>query len=253
MTVANQKGGVGKTTTAVNLATALAEEGARVLVLDLDPQANASTALGIAHPPGIPSTYDVVVDGAALAGVVQPTAIANLACAPATADLAGAEVELVPVVGRELRVRDALSTYAEPLDYVFLDCPPALGLLTINALAAANELLVPIQAEYYALEGLGQLTATVELVRTRLNPQLAISAILLTMYDGRTRLAEQVADEVRRHFGATVLSTTIPRSVRTAEAPSYGQPVLTYDRSSSGARAYVAAARELHARQPVPS
>ena len=253
MVVANQKGGVGKTTTAVNMAAALAQHGLRVLVLDLDPQGNASTALAVDHHRGTLSTYDVLVDGTPLADVVQPHPdLPNLFVAPATIDLAGAEIELVSVVARESRLRKALA--AHPLvdgqgedryDYVLIDCPPSLGLLTLNALVAGAEMLIPIQAEYYALEGLGQLLETVEMVRTHLNQELVVSTILITMYDSRTNLAAGVAAEVREHFQEQVLRTAIPRSVRVSEAPSYGQSVMTYDPGSPGALSYLEAAREL--------
>jgi len=247
ITIANQKGGVGKTTTAVNLAASLAMHGARVLVIDLDPQGNASTALDIDHHSGVPSVYNVLVEGQPLSSVVRPVAgYPHLYCAPAAIDLAGAEIELVPLVARESRLARALVAYdAASLDYILIDCPPSLGLLTVNALVAAPEVLIPIQCEYYALEGLEQLLRTVELVRSHLNPSLSVSTILLTMYDGRTRLASQVADEVREHFGAVVLGSVIPRSVRVSEAPSYGQSVMTYDPGSTGALAYLEAAREL--------
>jgi chromosome partitioning protein len=247
MTIANQKGGVGKTTSAVNLAASLALHGARVLVVDLDPQGNASTALDVDHRAGTPSVYNVLVEDQPLAGIIQPVAdIPGLYCAPATIDLAGAEIELVPLVAREARLNRALTDYdASHLDYIFIDCPPSLGLLTVNALVAAAEVLIPIQCEYYALEGLEQLLRTVDLVKSHLNPGLSVSTILLTMYDGRTRLASQVADEVREHFGDVVLTTVIPRSVRVSEAPSYGQSVMTYDPGSSGAQAYLEAAREV--------
>ena len=247
MTIANQKGGVGKTTTAVNLAASLAQHGLRVLVIDLDPQGNASTALDVAHHIGVPSVYDVLVDDRPLADVVRPVGeMPGLFCAPATIDLAGAEIELVPVVARELRLTRALKAYdMSDLDYVLVDCPPSLGLLTLNALVAAEEVLLPIQCEYYALEGVQQLLNTAELVRVNFNPGLHVSTVLLTMYDGRTRLASDVADDVRAHFGASVLSTIIPRSVRVSEAPSRGQSVITYDPASSGAIAYTEAAREL--------
>ena len=247
LTIANQKGGVGKTTTAVNLAASLALHGARVLVVDLDPQGNASTALDVDHRAGMPSVYNVLVDDQPLAGIIHPVAdIPGLFCAPATIDLAGAEIELVPLVAREARLNRALTDYdASHLDYIFIDCPPSLGLLTVNALVAAAEVLIPIQCEYYALEGLEQLLRTVDLVKSHLNPTLSVSTILLTMYDGRTRLASQVADEVREHFGDVVLTTVIPRSVRVSEAPSYGQSVMTYDPGSSGAQAYLEAAREV--------
>jgi chromosome partitioning protein len=247
ITIANQKGGVGKTTTAVNLAASLAMHGSRVLVIDLDPQGNASTALDIDHHSGVPSVYDVLVEEQPLSSVIRPVAgYSHLYCAPAAIDLAGAEIELVPLVARESRLARALASYdASDLDYIFIDCPPSLGLLTVNALVAAPEVLIPIQCEYYALEGLEQLLRTVELVRSHLNPALSVTTILLTMYDGRTRLASQVADEVRDHFGAVVLASVIPRSVRVSEAPSYGQSVMTYDPGSSGAQAYLEAAREL--------
>jgi chromosome partitioning protein len=247
MTIANQKGGVGKTTTAVNLAASLAMHGSRVLVVDLDPQGNASTALDVEHRSGITSIYNVLVDGLALADVIRPVdGFPLLHCAPATIDLAGAEIELVPLVAREARLARAVSEYdASNLDYIFIDCPPSLGLLTVNALVAAPEVLIPIQCEYYALEGLEQLLRTVDLVKNHLNPGLKVSTILLTMFDSRTRLASQVADEVRSHFGDMVLRSVIPRSVRVSEAPSYGQSVMTYDPGSSGALAYLEAAREM--------
>ena len=254
--VANQKGGVGKTTSTVNLAAALTQLGQRVLVIDLDPQGNASTALNIDHHRGTPSTYELLVDGAAITDLVQPCPDApGLWVVPATIDLAGAEIELVSVVAREQRLKKALDAYPrigtaeavgeERFDYVFVDCPPSLGLLTLNALVAGAEMLIPIQAEYYALEGLGQLLSTVDMVRAHLNPELAVSTIVLTMYDARTRLAAGVAHEVREHFGDQVLKTAIPRSVRVSEAPSYGQTVMTYDPGSPGALSYLEAAREI--------
>lgn len=256
MVVANQKGGVGKTTTTVNLAAALAMHGLRVLVVDLDPQGNASTALGVEHRRGTPSSYDVLVDGVAIAEVVQQHPdIEKLEVVPATIDLAGAEIELVSVVARESRLRKAIAAYnrigdsdEDRLDYVFIDCPPSLGLLTLNALVAGVEMLIPIQAEYYALEGLGQLVETVEMVKAHLNHELSITTILVTMYDARTNLAAGVAEEVRSHFHDEVLDTTIPRSVRVSEAPSYGQTVMTYDPGSPGALSYLEAARELAVR-----
>jgi chromosome partitioning protein len=254
VTISNQKGGVGKTTTTVNLAAALAQAGLRVLVVDNDPQGNASTALGIEHHSEVPSTYDVLVEGEPLADVIQACPdIDNLWCAPATIDLAGAEIELVSLVARESRLQRAIATYLEdqkklgnePLDYILIDCPPSLGLLTVNAFVAAREVLIPIQCEYYALEGLSQLLRNIELIKGHLNPSLRVSTILLTMYDGRTRLSSQVADEVRAHFPTEVLRTTVPRSVRISEAPSHGQTVMTYDPASSGALSYLEAAREL--------
>ena len=247
MTIANQKGGVGKTTTAVNLAASLAQHGSRVLVVDLDPQGNASTALDVPHHSGVPSVYDVLIDDRPLAEVVQSAGeMPGLYCAPATIDLAGAEIELVSVVARELRLARALRGFdMSNLDYVLVDCPPSLGLLTLNALVAAEEVLLPIQCEYYALEGVQQLLNTAELVRVNFNPGLHVSTVLLTMYDGRTRLASDVADDVRAHFGTSVLNTIIPRSVRVSEAPSRGQSVISYDPASSGAIAYTEAAHEL--------
>jgi chromosome partitioning protein len=255
ITIANQKGGVGKTTTAVNMAASLAMHGARVLVVDLDPQGNASTALDVDHHSGMSSVYNVLVDGVPLSSVVRQVAgYPQLYCVPAAIDLAGAEIELVPLVARESRLARALAAYdASELDFIFIDCPPSLGLLTVNALVAAPEVLIPIQCEYYALEGLEQLLRTVDLVRSHLNPALAVTTILLTMYDGRTRLASQVADEVREHFGSVVLGSVIPRSVRVSEAPSYGQSVMTYDPGSSGALAYLEAARELAVRSAAPA
>ena len=250
ITIANQKGGVGKTTTTVNLAAALAMHGARVLVIDLDPQGNCSTGLGVEHRVGTPNIYDVLINQVPIAEVVRPAdGVPNLWCVPATIDLAGAEIELVSVVARESRLQRAIAAFFEgpgsDLDYVLVDCPPSLGLLTVNAMVATQELLIPIQCEYYALEGLGQLLQNVDLVRQHLNTSLHVSTILLTMYDARTRLAEQVAEEVRSHFGKTVLATAIPRSVRVSEAPGYGQSVVTYDPGSRGALAYVEAAKEL--------
>ena len=248
LTVANQKGGVGKTTSAVNIAAALAQSGMRVLVIDLDPQGNASTALGVDHRSGIDSIYDVLVDGMSMTDVVieSPT-IAGLFCAPSTIDLAGAEIELVSLVAREGRLATALTAYLADTayDYVFIDCPPSLGLLTVNAFVAAREVFIPIQCEYYALEGLSQLLRNVELIRTHLNPRLTVSTILLTMFDGRTRLSAQVAEEVREHFPEQTLRTTIPRSVRVSEAPSFGETVMTYDPLSSGALAYLEAASQI--------
>ena len=246
--VANQKGGVGKTTSAVNLATALALGGLSVLVIDLDPQGNASTALGVDHSVGTPGSYEVVIGGDRLADHVVGSAEApGLAVLPATIDLAGAEIELVSMVARENRLLRALNTYLadHPTDYVFIDCPPSLGLLTLNALVAANEILIPIQCEYYALEGVSQLVRTINLVKGELNNRLRLTTVLLTMYDGRTRLAAQVAEEVRTHFAAETLPTVIPRSVRISEAPSYGQSVLTYHPDSAGAVSYLQAAEEI--------
>lgn len=254
ITVANQKGGVGKTTTTVNLAAGLAKAGLNVLVLDNDPQGNASTALGFEHRAGTQSIYEVLIEDAPISSAIQVCPdIPRLIGVPATIDLSGAEVELVSLVSRETRLRRALDTYLEeraangeePIDYVFVDCPPSLGLLTLNAFVVAREVLIPIQCEYYALEGLSQLLKTIDLIKAHLNPGLSVSTILLTMYDGRTNLAQQVASEVREHFPEQTLRTTVPRSVRISEAPSHGQSVLTYDPSSTGALAYLEAAREL--------
>ncbi|GAB1512030.1 ParA family protein [Actinophytocola sp. KF-1] len=249
MTVANQKGGVGKTTSAVNLAAALAMHGLKVLVIDLDPQGNASTALGVDHRSGVPSIYEVLIGECSLTDAAAVSDQSpNLYCVPATIDLAGAEIELVGMEGRESRLKAALPTGAldelNP-DYVFIDCPPSLGLLTVNAMVAAEEVLIPIQCEYYALEGLSQLLRNIELVQNHLNPNLHVSTILLTMYDGRTKLADQVTAEVRKHFGDTVLRTVIPRSVKVSEAPGFGQTVLAYDPGSRGAMSYLDAAREM--------
>jgi chromosome partitioning protein len=243
--VANQKGGVGKTTTTVNLGAALADLGFRVLVIDLDPQGNATTGLGIDARNFDTSIYDVLLHDVALEDCIEPTSIKNLFVAPATIDLAGAEIELVPSFSREMRLRRALEGVRDDFAYILIDCPPSLGLITVNALAAASEMLVPIQCEYYALEGLGQLLRNVELVRGNLNPQLEVSTIVLTMYDARTKLADQVADEVREHFGPVVCRTVIPRSVRISEAPSFGEPVTLHDPSSRGAIAYRALAKEV--------
>ena len=249
LTVANQKGGGGKTTSAVNLAAALAMHGLKVLVIDLDPQGNASTALGVDHRSGTPSVYEALLGEVSLAdAAVVSEQSENLYCVPATIDLAGAEIELVSMTARESRLREALSPDAldhiKP-DYVFIDCPPSLGLLTVNAMCAADEVLIPIQCEYYALEGLSQLLSNIELVQGHLNRNLWVSTILLTMYDGRTKLADQVTAEVRRHFGDTVLKTVIPRSVKVSEAPGFGQTVLAYDPGSRGAMSYLDAAREM--------
>lgn len=249
MTVANQKGGVGKTTTSVNMAAGLAINGLKVLVIDLDPQGNASTALGAEHRAGTLSSYELLIgECTAEEAIQQSTASENLFCIPATIDLAGAEIELVSMVRREYRLFDALNSQwvkDAQFDYIFIDCPPSLGLLTINAMTAVNEVLIPIQCEYYALEGVGQLLNNITMIREHLNSNLHISAILLTMHDARTKLAEQVSDEVRGHFGDVVLKTKIPRSVKVSEAPGYGQTVLQYDPGSRGAMAYLDAAREL--------
>ena len=260
ITVANQKGGVGKTTTSVNLAVSLSRQGMKVLVIDLDPQGNASTALGAEHTSGTTSSYEVLIGEADAADAVQAHADnENLFCIPATIDLAGAEIELVSMVRREYRLHDAIRRgfmQDHGFDYVFIDCPPSLGLLTINAMTAVDEVLIPIQCEYYALEGVGQLLGNIGMIREHLNHNLHISAILLTMYDARTRLAADVADEVRGQFGQVVLNNVIPRSVKVSEAPGYGQTVIDYDPGSRGALAYFDAAKELALRgdyQPHPT
>ena len=246
--VANQKGGVAKTTTSVNLGAALALRGHRVLVVDVDPQANATTGLGLNHRDMPLSTYDLLAGEASLAEVVRSTSIPRLECAPASVDLAGAEVELAGAIAREKKLAEALVGVGERYEVVFLDCPPSLGLLTINALSAAQDLIVPVQCEYYALEGLGQLLETAERVRRSLNAELRIAGLLLTMYDARTKLSSQVADEVRAHFNELVYETVIPRSVRLSEAPSFGEPVITLDPSSRGSVAYRKLASEVEAR-----
>ena len=250
LAVANQKGGVGKTTTTVNLGAALAELDYRVLVVDLDPQGNATTGLGVNARNLDSSVYDVILHDVPIEDTIEPTSLRNLFIVPATIDLAGAEIELVPVFSRELRLRRALESVEPDFDFVLIDCPPSLGLLTVNALAAAGEVLVPIQCEYYALEGLGQLLRNVNLVQSNLNNRLEVSTIVLTMYDARTKLAEQVADEVREHFGSRVCRNVVPRTVRLSEAPSFGQPVITFDSSSRGAIAYRELAKEVSGGAP---
>ncbi|MDQ3641844.1 MAG: AAA family ATPase [Actinomycetota bacterium] len=245
MAIANQKGGVGKTTTAVNLGAALAELGYRVLVVDLDPQGNATTGLGINARNLQSSIYDVLLNDMSLEDCIEPTAVRNLFLAPAMIDLAGAEIELVPAFSRELRLRRALVELGDEYDFVMIDCPPSLGLLTVNGLAAATEVVVPIQCEYYALEGLGQLLRNVELVQRNLNPPLDLGAIILTMFDARTKLSDQVAKEVRQHFGPKVCRNIVPRTVRLSEAPSFGQPIIVFDSTSRGAIAYRELAKEV--------
>ncbi|MGB3378946.1 MAG: AAA family ATPase [Allopontixanthobacter sediminis] len=247
--IANQKGGVGKTTTAINIATAMAATGWKTLLLDLDPQGNASTGLGVEVEARVRSSYDLLVDQVALADCIQPTNIPNLDIIPATVDLSGAEVELVSVEDRTARLRDALTGHTAH-DICFIDCPPSLGLLTLNALGAADTLMVPLQCEFFALEGLSQLLLTVERVQQRFNPDLGIVGIVLTMFDRRNRLTDQVADDVRDCLAGLVFKSVIPRNVRLSEAPSHGLPALVYDHSCAGSRAYIALARELIGRLP---
>ncbi|MFN8016474.1 MAG: AAA family ATPase [Acidimicrobiia bacterium] len=243
--IANQKGGVGKTTTSVNLGASLAETGCRVLIIDLDPQGNATTGLGIQHRDLEGSVYDVIINDKALEDCTEPTSVRNLFVVPATIDLAGAEIELVPAFSREMKLKRAIVEVKDEYDYILIDCPPSLGLLTVNALAASDDVIVPIQCEYYALEGLGQLLRNVSLVKSNLNQELDMRGIILTMYDARTKLAEQVEAEVREHFGEKVYNTVIPRTVRLSEAPSFGQPIITFDPTSRGAIAYRELAKEV--------
>ena len=248
----NQKGGVGKTTTVVNLASFLAEAGRKILVVDLDPQGNATSGFGLGSREVDRSIYPVLVGNGSLEDMITSAGIEGLSIIPSSRDLAGAEVELVPLSGRERRLARALELVRDHFDYVLMDCPPSLGLLTVNALTAADSVLIPIQCEYYALEGLGQLLATIELVRAHLNPELSIKGVVMTMFDARTTLSADVTAEVRRHMGASVFDTRIPRSVRLAEAPSYGRPISEYSPSSRGAQAYAALAGELLARDHGP-
>lgn len=246
--IANQKGGVGKSTTAINLGAGLAFQGERILIIDLDPQGNTSSGLGVDRSTIEMSTYDVLVDGTGISDVLEPTSVKNLHVVPATIELAGAEIELVSMFSREQRLKQSLSEIRGEYDFVLIDCPPSLGLLTINGLAAADEVLIPIQCEYYALEGVSQLTRNIELITTSLNPQLEVEGVVLTMFDGRTTLAADVVDQVRKHFGDTTYKTVIPRTVRLSEAPSYGEPIEAYDDMSRGAIAYRELAREFRRR-----
>lgn len=249
LAIANQKGGVGKTTTAVNLGTALAAVGEKVLMIDLDPQGNASTGLGIDRRDRAVGTYNVVIEGVDVKTAVMPTAIPNLSVIPSSVDLSGAELELVELSNREHRLRDAIKGLSETYGYILIDCPPALGLLTLNAFSAADAVLVPLQCEFYALEGLSHLVRTIERVKRAFNPRLEIQGLVLTMFDKRNSLCDLVASDVRQHFGDKVYQTVIPRNVRVSEAPSHGKPVLLYDFKCAGAQAYIHLASEVIRRE----
>lgn len=251
--LSNQKGGVGKTTTAINLATALAACGNRVLVVDFDPQGNTTTGFGIDKRALAHSTYSLIMGESSLAESTVPTQVPNLSIVPSTIHLSGAEVELVPIMAREGRLKEALSTMGEQYDYVFIDCPPSLGMLTINALVAATDILIPLQCEFFAMEGISQLFKTFDIVRKNLNPRLEVLGVLLTMYDKRNNLSHQVVEDVRAHLGDKVFSTIIPRNVRLSEAPSHGEPGLIYDVKSPGSQAYIRLAAELMQRLTQPA
>ncbi len=249
--ISNQKGGVGKTTTAVNLGACLAAAEQRVLLVDLDPQGNATSGLGVDKHAETGSMYDVLVHELPLSDVIVQTELPCLKVAPSNTDLVGAEVELTSVLSREHRLSDQVTALDADFDWILIDCPPSLGLLTVNALTAADSVLIPLQTEYYALEGLGELTRTIRLIQRRLNPRLVLEGVLLTLYDGRNRLNQQVSADVRRHFGDKVFETDIPRNVRLGEAPSFGKPIILYDIHAKGARAYMDLARELLAKHGV--
>lgn len=249
MAIVNQKGGVGKTTTSINLAAALAQLGKTVLLIDLDPQGNASTGLGVMRADRDMTIYDVMVDEADLQAAIHDTGVPNLKLVPSEVDLSGAELEIANSDGRTTRLKDALADLKDKPDFVLIDCPPSLSLLTVNALAAAHSVLVPLQCEFYALEGLSQLLKTVEMAKANINPDLIIEGVMLTMYDARNRLSGQVADDVRKHLGRAVFKTIIPRNVRIAEAPSFAQPVIMYDPHCSGSKAYMKLGREILSRR----
>lgn len=243
--IANQKGGVGKTTTAINLSTCVAERGKKVLLIDIDPQGNATSGVGIAKAPDDKTIYDVLVNDELMVNIIKPTAVKNLHICPSSINLAGAEVELVNLMSRETRLKRAIESMEQKYDYIFMDCPPSLGLITLNAFTAASSVLVPIQCEYYALEGLGQLVNTIKLVQKNLNDELEIEGVVMTMYDSRTKLSTQVSEEVKKYFGGKVFDTVIPRNIRLSEAPSHGLPITMYDPLSKGARTYKKLAKEL--------
>jgi chromosome partitioning protein len=246
--VTNQKGGVGKTTTAVNLSSCLAAAEKKTLLIDMDPQANSTSGVGLDKNTVAKSIYDALIGSATLDEIIQPTALEYLKVAPSSIQLVGAEIELVNVISRETRLKQAVSTIIDIFDYIIIDCPPSLGLLTVNTLTAAQSVIIPIQCEYYALEGLGQLMNTIKLVQKHLNPALEIEGVLLTMFDGRLNLSRQVSDEVRKHFDKKVYSTVITRNVRLSEAPSFGKPIILYDIMSTGAENYMALTKEVLAR-----